>query len=266
MDANVSKELIDAGRGYEDLFVPALFEPWTGPVTNAADLTSGDRVLDVACGTGVLARRALASVGPSGRVVGIDPAPGMLAIAMEMEPGVEWLTGTAEALPVGNAEFDAVISQFGMMFFDRAAAAAEMFRVLKPGGRLAVAVWNDVSENPAYADITALLETMVGQAAAEALRMPYSLGNPEDVTQPLAAAGFTNVTADTVSGTARFPSARALVEADLRGWLPLFDIVLEEAVIEDVLAAADERLAGFVDPSGEAVFPPSAHIMTAGRP
>ncbi len=266
MDADVSKELMDAGRGYEDLFVPALFAPWTGPVADAAGLKPGDQVLDLACGTGVLARNALPRVGNSGRVVGVDPGPGMLAIAAQIEPGVEWLAGTAEALPVDDAAFDAVISQFGMMFFDRVASAGEMFRVLKPGGRLAVAVWNSVAANPAYVDITALLEELVSPAAAEALRVPYSLGNPDDVTGPLAGAGFSDITVNTMSDSARFPSARVLVEADLRGWLPLFDIVLTDAEIETVLAAADERLAGFVEASGEAVFPTSAHIVAARKP
>ena len=266
MDANISQELIDAGHGYEALFVPALFAPWTGPVTDAAGLTAGDQVLDVACGTGVLSRRALHNVSPGGRVVGVDPAAGMLAVAAELQPGVEWLSGTAEALPVGDAEFDAVVSQFGMMFFDRAAAAIEMFRVLKPGGRLAVAVWNSVNENPAYLDIIPILEEMVGSAAADALRLPYSLGNPNDVTQPLADAGFCDITVDTLSETARFSSASALIEADLRGWLPLFDIVLEDSEIEAVLAAADKRLAEYVEPSGEALFPMSAHIVAAQKP
>ena len=149
MDQEVSEDLVEAGRGYENLFVPALFEAWTKHLVEGAGIREGSHVLDVACGTGVLARSALARVGPNGRVVGADPAPGMLAAAKEIEDAIDWLLCGAEALEVDDEAFDCVISQFGMMFFeDRQKAANEMFRALKPGGSLAIAVWRSVEHNP----------------------------------------------------------------------------------------------------------------------
>src|SRR6185295_499516 len=94
-----SREQIDAARAYEALFVPALFRPWAAVVADAAGLKPGQRVLDVACGTGVLAREAAARVGSSGRVLGLDPSPGMIAVAAEHAPHIEWRCGSAESLP-----------------------------------------------------------------------------------------------------------------------------------------------------------------------
>ena len=127
MEGQVAEELLEAGRGYESLFVPALFEVWTRHLVEGASIGPGSRVLDVACGTGVLARRALEAAGLDGHVVGADPAPGMLAVARDIEPRIDWRLCPAESLAVADGEFNCVISQFGMMFFDdRQASADEM--------------------------------------------------------------------------------------------------------------------------------------------
>lgn len=266
MDASTTAELVEAARDYESLFVPALFEQWTKHVIEAARVKAGMHVLDIACGTGVLARRALSRTGQRGRVVGVDPAPGMLAAATEIEPGVDWIRCSAEALDLDDDSFDCVVSQFGMMFFeDCEQAATEMIRVLKPDGSLAIAVWNSVEHNPAYADLIALLERQVGTAAADALRLPFSLGESGKATAPLNDAGFSGVEVETRVEQSRFPSSRQMVEAELRGWLPLFDIFLEESKIESVLAEADAVLSRYANAAGEAVFPASAHVITAHK-
>ena len=267
MNANATQEELEAGRGYEALFVPAIFKPWTGHLIDGALVEDGSHVLDIACGSGVLARHALSKSGKSGRVVGIDPAPSMIAAAREIEPGIEWVLGSAEELEFDDATFDCIISQFGMMFFeDRHAAASEMFRVMKPGGRLAVAVWNSIENNPAYGDIIAVLDEHVSTAAGDALRLPYSLGDPEEVTGVFDHVGFTDLAVETKTEHATFPGSRTMVEAELRGWLPLFDIHLNEEKIADVLVKSDDKLSRYASPSGEAVFPTSAHIVTANKP
>ena len=266
MDENIPQELVEAGRGYESLFVPALFEQWTKHLIEGAGIREGSRVLDIACGTGILARNALSRTGPGGKVVGVDPAPGMIAAAKEIEPNIVWKLCSAESLELDDETFDCVISQFGMMFFqDRQKSVEEMFRVLKPGGSLAIAVWNSVEQNPAYADIIAVLQEQVGTAAADALRQPYSLGNTDEVIDVLDNSGFVGINVETRVEPARFPSSRHMVEAELRGWLPLFDIFLSEDEINDVLVESDRTLFKYVNASGEAIFPTSAHVITARK-
>jgi len=259
--------MIEAARGYESLFVPAMFDVWPDHLLAAAGVGTGDAVLDIATGTGVLARRALDRVGPAGHVAGLDASAGMLTVAREIEGDVAWKLGAAEKLDFADTSFDRVVSQFGMMFFDNpAAAASEMLRVLKPGGGVAIAVWNDVASNPAYADVIAVLEAEVGDAAADALRLPFRLGDPDPTVRLLADAGFEQVAFQTISETANFASSRQMVEAELRGWLPLFGIHLDEPAIQTVLRRSDRLLAKYAGKEGAAAFPTSAHIFRARKP
>src|SRR5262245_46222255 len=149
--------IASAAEVYEEFFVPALFAQWPPRVAGAARIRPGQRVLDVACGTGILARSAVALVGPNGSVTGLDINEGMLAVAERKAHGIEWRRGAAEALPFDSESFDAVVSQFGLMFFeDRRSAIKEIVRVLRPGGRLAVAVWDSYKNSPGYAALIAV--------------------------------------------------------------------------------------------------------------
>ncbi len=130
---------------------------------------------------------------------------------------------------------------------------------------MAIAIWNSVEQNPAYADIIAVLQEQVGTAAADALRLPYSLGNPDEVTTVLDNSGFAGINVEMKVESAQFPSSRHMVEAELRGWLPLFDINLSEAKINDVLIESDSTLSKYTSSSGNAVFPTSAHVITARK-
>lgn len=257
---------IDAANAYEALFVPALFQQWAPRVASAAQLRPGQRVLDVACGTGVLAREAASRVGATGTAVGLDPNPGMLAVARRLAPGVEWRDGTAEALPCPDRFFDAVVSQFGLMFFaDRRQALREMLRVAAPGGRLVVAVWDSLDNTPAYAAEVDLLERIAGRPAADALRAPFALGDPKDLAALFAVAGVAGIAVTTHHGTARFPSLRSMVEADLRGWLPVMGVVLSEDHITRILEEAESALAAYVTAEGRVEFDAPAHIVTGMR-
>lgn len=256
-----------AALAYEDLHVPALFQQWADPVLDAARTGPGDRVLDVACGTGVLARAAAARVGAAGKVAGIDPNPGMLAVAGQLEPAVEWRQGTAESLPFADHSFDAVVSQFGLMFFtDRRGAVREMSRVLAPGGRMAVVVWDALENSEAYPLVVELLQKLAGQQAADALRAPFVLGDREQLAMLFESAGVASPVITTRTGTARFPSIRTMVEADLRGWLPVMGVELEEEKIQQILAEAEKALGSYITPEGQAVFNSPAHIVTGTRP
>lgn len=267
MTTSVSEAERAAGRGYETLFVPALFSAWTPHVVTRSDIRPGAHVVDIACGTGVLARHVFEHVGRSGTVTGIDPAPGMIAAAQEIEPEINWIEASAEALPLEAATVDGVLSQFGMMFFaDRAAAAAEMVRVLRPGGWATLAVWNDLEHNAIYREISALLDAEVSTAAGDCVRIPFNLGDASEVTSVLRGAGFANIAVETLSERARFPDISTMVAAELRGWLPLFGIELDEAKIGDVLTKAQHHLASYATATGTVEFPTSAHVIAARKP
>jgi len=261
------QELTDAAKAYEALFVPSLLGQFAPVVADVARLQRGDRVLDVACGTGVLAREAAARTAPAGSVVGLDANPGMLAVAAQLAPAIEWRQGFAESLPFPDSSFDAVVSQFGLMFFsDQRQALREMIRVLRPGGRLAVAVWDSLDHAPAYAAEVALFERVAGRAAADALRAPFVLGDRHVLTALVADAGLPEARIATVPGTADFPSVRTLVEADLRGWLPVMGVTLPEPAIARILEEADDALRDCVTPEGRARFAAPAHVVAATRP
>ena len=258
---------IDAARAYEALFVPALFTQWAPALIGAANVQPGQRVLDVACGTGVLARALASHVGTGGHVAGLDPGAGMIAVASQLDSSVEWKQGVAESLPFSDRSFDAVVSQFGFMFFtDRRAAVREMLRVLVPGGHLAVAVWDSLESMPAYAAEVALLERTAGQPAADALRAPFVLGDRRDLSAVFADAGAASIDVTTHGGVAVFPSIRTMVEADLRGWLPLMGVNLNEGEIGDILRQAEDALRPYATADGRATFNLSAHIVTANKP
>lgn len=258
---------IAAAEAYEELHVPALFQQWAPRVLEAVRIEPGHRVLDVACGTGVLAREASMRVGPAGAVAGIDPGPGMLAVAGRLAPTIEWRQGTAESLPYPDGSFDTVVSQFGLMFFaDRGEALREMLRVLAPGGTMAVAVWDSLENSAAYPIEVELLERLGGQPAADALRAPFVLGDQEELTALFEGAGVASVGVATQSGTARFPSIEAMVEADLRGWLPVMGVVLEEEQIQRILAEAETALREYVTAEGQVAFDSPAHIITGAKP
>ncbi|GAB5452912.1 MAG: methyltransferase domain-containing protein [Halioglobus sp.] len=260
-DSNLQDQ-IEAARGYESLLVPALFGEWAVKVADAANIKQGQRVLDVACGTGVLSRELATRTTSSGGVTGLDPNCGMLALAKERSPAIDWQEGVAESLPFTDESFDAVVSQFGLMFFvDREKAIREMLRVLSPGGRMVVAVWDSLSNIPAYATTVALLEELAGKEAANALRAPYALGDSRELSALFAAAGATSVSIATHSGKARFPSIAVMVEADLRGWLPVMGIELSEQKIAQILDRAEEALDSYTTRDGSVVFESPAHII-----
>ncbi len=259
-------EEIAAAEAYEELFVEGLFAEWAPRVADAAGIGEGDRVLDVACGTGVLAREIAARVGSAGEVVGIDAAGGMLAVAEREAPDIDWHLGVAEELPFESGSFDAVVSQFGLMFFrDRRRALEEMRRVMRPGAGFGVAVWGELGTNPAYAVEVELLERQAGSAAADALRAPFALGDREEIVSLFSSAGF-HCEVETIAGLGRFPSIRTMVEADLRGWLPLMGVPLADELIASILNEAEEALSSFRTDDGRVEFLSTALVARGTSP
>jgi SAM-dependent methyltransferase len=259
---------IDAATIYQEQIVPALMEEWAPRVVAAADIRLGQRVLDVACGTGVLARAAAIRTGSSGAVTGLDLSPRMLAVAARLSPTLTWREGSAEALPFPDGAFDVVVSQFGLMFVpDPTLALREMIRVLTPGGRLAVAVWASLTDTPAYEAEVAIVERLAGATAGAPLRAPFILGDQARLAEHFRAAGIPGATIVMHQGRGTFPSIRTMVELDLRVLLPMMDVALEEAQIAEILRRADVDLRPFVtEEGGKVVFASPAILGTAVKP
>lgn len=267
MDESTLQRQIKAATVYEEFFVPALFHQFAAPTLSAAGIGPGHRVLDVACGTGVAARSAATLVGSQGRVIGLDPNPGMLTVARQVSPDIEWREGVAEAIPYPDASFDAVVCQFGLMFFeDRARGLREMRRVLKPTGLLSVSVWDSLDNIPAYSILVALIHHLVGKRAADALRTPFVLGDSSRLANVFGEAGMAPVAIATHQGRARYPSVRSWVLTDIKGWFPLVDVVLEPSEYETLLDAAEGALTVFTTPTGSVDFPISIHVASFSAP
>jgi SAM-dependent methyltransferase len=155
-------------------------------------------VLDVACGTGIVARLAALQVGSRGQVTGLDLNPGMLAVARALPPGsgamIDWREGSAVALPFADATFDVVLCQQGLQFFpDRLAALCEMRRVLSPGGRLTLAVWRANQHHPFFGALADALTRHVSPEAGAGGHVPFALGEVTELRTLITGAGFSDV-------------------------------------------------------------------------
>ncbi|HRI43183.1 MAG TPA: methyltransferase domain-containing protein [Fimbriimonadaceae bacterium] len=187
---------------YEQYLVAPLFRPLAGPLLEEVELRLGDRLLDVACGTGVVARVAKEHLGETGKVVGIDISPGMLAIARREAHDIEWREGDACSLPLQEGEqFDAVVCQQGLQFFpDRPAAVREMRRAMAIGGRLAVSTWRPDEEFPVLLELRRVAERHLGAI----VDLRHCLGQETIVESLLEDAGFKEVRSNTFTQTLRF--------------------------------------------------------------
>jgi len=253
-----------AAETYEAFFVPALFGRWARPVLDAADAAPGDAILDNACGTGVVAREAARRLGDPGTVVGLDCNEGMLSVARRIAPEIDWRLGQAENLPFGDGTFDVVACQFALMFFeDRIAALHEMWRVLKPGGRLAVATWDKLDHSPGYDAMVGLLQRLFDARTADALRAPFVLGDPEALSALAAAAGIDDARVETRHDVVTFPSIEDWVHTDVKGWT-LADMI-DDDQYRTLLDAARTELAEFVQGDGTVSFAAPAHILKAAK-
>ncbi len=190
---------------YEELLVPRLFVPWANLLLTEARATSGESVLDVACGPGTVARMASERVGPKGKVTATDISPPMLDIARAKpqainSAAIEYVESPAAPLKVGNASFDLTVCQQGLQFFpERVEALKEMARATKPGGRMAVAVWGSLEQCPILGEVCAGLDETLPSAIADMMKAPFSLNDPQELQALGEEAGLKNIEIKTCS-------------------------------------------------------------------
>ena len=183
---------------YERYQVPSVFEPLARMFVQRIALRPGQRVLDVACGTGILARQIAPILGPAGSIVSVDLNSKMLDVARKHTPTggapVEWRQGDAASLPCPDADFDIVLCQQGLQFFpDKLGALREMYRVLKPGGILGICVWRAIEHSPCHLAISDALRRHVSAAIAQRFEAPFKFGDPEVLHQAMVSAGLRDI-------------------------------------------------------------------------
>lgn len=185
-----------AAETYQQFFVPAIATPVSIELLNTAALQEGDKVLDVACGTGLVARLAAAAVGPTGSVTGVDLAPDMIEVAAETDQPegapIEWHEADAVSLPLPDQSYDIVLCQMGLMFLDdKAAAVAEMHRVLKPGGRVVINTPGRIQ--PPFEEMERAIVEHISPELGGFVRAVFSMHDPAALGVLLAEGGFGKV-------------------------------------------------------------------------
>ncbi len=251
---------------YEQELVGPLFRPWAGPLLDAAALRAGDRVLDIACGTGIVARLAHERLGNTGKVVGVDLSPPMLAVARGVAPDIDWREGDAQALPLHDDElFDVVVCQQGLQFFpDKPAAAGQMRRALAAGGRLAVSTWRPDEEMPVLRELRRVAERHVG--AIEDRRHGFGEAGPLEAL--LRSVGFGDVDVKVESRTIRFDDASVFVRLNAMALVGMSPVAKDMADEEraQVMAAIERDSVAVVQPHTDAMgfaYELRANVATA---
>lgn len=198
-----------AAENYQRYFVPAIATPVSAGLLTNADLQPGERVLDVACGTGIIARLAAERVGPTGSVTAIDLASQMIDVARSTpaptEPAIEWHVGDAMSLPFPDNSYDAVLCQMGLMFMpDRAAAVSEMRRVAAPGGRVVVNTPGAIQ--PPFEIMERALVEHISRDLGGFVQAVFSMHDAEAMAALLRDAGLRDVTATVEQASLQLPA------------------------------------------------------------
>ena len=253
-------------EAYERYMLPIHCLTRAEDLLDRINLRARERVLDVACGTGVVSRYAASRVGFLGHVTGVELNPGMLEVARQISAcydQIEFVEGSALELPVPDSQFDAVLCQQAIMFFpDRVKAVREMYRALKPGGRVGLNVWRTPEHNPTFGFLIQALEKHAGHDAADFMRSPFVMKRVAAMRAIFEDAGFADINVVIRVDTLRYPSVAHLVRFETLN-IPNPEIQ-SDGMQKALTRQMDELVADYIDDEG-VVFPLQDYVVVASR-
>ncbi|HXV81704.1 MAG TPA: methyltransferase domain-containing protein [Candidatus Binatia bacterium] len=255
-----------ASAAYERIMVPAVFGPWALDLLETVGPALGTRFLDVACGTGIVARLASPRVGSTGRAVGVDTNEAMLAVARAQPvpagAPIEWRHGDATSLPFEDAEFDTVLCQQGLQYVrDRPVVIREMKRVLASAGRLGISVF---TQSIGYQVFEQTAARFVGNEAAAILREPFAFADLGELLELVKAVGFSIEQVHTKTLNAQFSAANDFINYQLGGRLANAVGKLNDEERGALVLALQAEFGPYTSSTG-LVFPMEAHVVVARK-
>jgi ubiquinone/menaquinone biosynthesis C-methylase UbiE len=260
----------DIPRNYDRHLGPLLFHGYADALVARVPVSPGVRVLEVACGTGIVTRRLVRRLAGRGTLVATDLNDAMIAYAktqLPADPALEWRQADGGNLPFPDGSFDAVVCQFGLMFFpDKAAGVREAYRVLRPGGTYLLSAWDRLERNPVTRIAHETITSFFPANPPTFYQVPFNLHDTAVVRRLLEAGGFATVTHETVEHVGQSPSAAeaaiGLVEGN-----PVVGSIMERGpgAVRDIEATVARNVAAELGdhPVRSAL---SAHLFTATKP
>jgi SAM-dependent methyltransferase len=256
----------EAAALYERVVARHIVGPWALSLVDAAGLAEGGHVLDLACGTGVVARIVAQRVGPQGRVTGIDLNPGMISVARSLRVSdgaqIEWLEGSALAIPLTDASVDVVLCQQGLQFFpDKPLAMREMRRVLVPGGRVALSVWSSAGlYNTAVGEA---LTRFVGEDTASKFCASRRCPGKAELERLAAGAGFSDVNVRISRMSIHLPRLDRFALEHLAGTPVAASIAATDPEVRRNVGASVMRDMQRFNEGEGVMYPEETHVLTA---
>ena len=247
---------------FENILVPSIFRPWGLEMLDRVPVSASDRVLDVGCGTGILARIVRERAGAHTHVEGVDVSPLMIGKARTIAPEITWHEAGVEKMPFADKSFDVVLCQQAFQFFpDREAASREMHRVLKSGGRVAISTWRPIQECALFHGLDQAATKLFGPRVDRR----HSFGDGEAIGAILSDAGFRDVNAQVITRSEHVADARMFVRLNLGATYPPINEMPDaerESAIDAMMREAKDTLARFADGKG-LTHPMKANLVTA---